>query len=221
MSRCNRCGIRIIDKTDECPLCHQVLVDDGNENYNSYPDARVLTRRFRWFENFVLFVSIVMAISLMTIEYLVSDRIGWSVLVIFGLVYVNVLIRLAIVGKSGYLFKTICMVILAIVFLWGIDYYTGDNGWSLAYAYPSIILLMDVAIIVIMIINWRNWQSYMMVQILMVLLSFIAMILVWCGVIKFPYLTIIAMLASLFLFLGTLIIGDQRARNELKRRFHI
>ena len=221
MSRCNRCGIRIIDKTDECPLCHQVLVDDGNENYNSYPDARVLTRRFRWFENFVLFVSIVMAISLMTIEYLVSDRIGWSVLVIFGLVYVNVLIRLAVVGKSGYLFKTICMVILAIVFLWGIDYYTGDNGWSLAYAYPSIILLMDVAIIVIMIINWRNWQSYMMVHILMVLLSFIAMILVWCGVIKFPYLTIIAMLASLFLFLGTLIIGDQRARNELKRRFHI
>ena len=105
--------------------------------------------------------------------------------------------------------------------MWGIDIYTGDNGWSLTYACPTIIIIMDIVILVLMIINKRNWQSYMMVQILMVILSAISIILVLVDVIDFPYISITAMGASLFLFLGTLIIGDQRARNELKRRFHI
>lgn len=221
MSRCNKCGVNILDNTDNCPLCHQVLVDDGVEKIDSYPDARVLSRRFRLFENIVLFLSIVAAVTLMTIEYLLSGMLGWSFIVLFALIYGNVLIRLAIVGKSGYLFKTVCMVILAFLLLWGIDYVTGDNGWSITYAYPSIILLLDVAIIILMITNHRNWQSYMMVQLLMILLSIVPMVLLAMGAIKFPYLAITAMGASLFLFLGTLIIGDQRARNELKRRFHI
>ena len=49
----------------------------------------------------------------------------------------------------------------------------------------------------------------------------LAIIFIAIGVIDFPYIAIVAMGASLFLFLGTLIIGDYRARSELKRRFHI
>ena len=80
---------------------------------------------------------------------------------------------------------------------------------------------MDIAILVVMIINFRNWQSYMMTQILMILLSIIPLVLLAVGVIDNKYMAIAAMAASLFLFLGTLIIGDKRARTELQRRFHI
>lgn len=221
MSKCNRCGVNIVDNTDSCPLCHHVLVREAEEKDNMYPDARVLTRRFRFLENIVLFLSIVIGVTLMTVEYLTSDMIGWSIMIVFGLMYVNVLVRLALAGKSGYMFKTICMVILAFFLLWGIDYFTGDSGWSLTYAYPSIIIFMDVVILILMAVNNRNWQSYMMVQILMMILSSIAIIFIAAGVIDFPYIAIVAMGASLFLFLGTLIIGDYRARTELKRRFHI
>ena len=177
MSKCNRCGVNIVDNTDSCPLCHHVLVREAEEKNNMYPDARVLTRRFRFLENIVLFLSIVIGVTLMTVEYLTSDMIGWSIMIVFGLMYVNVLVRLALAGKSGYMFKTICMVILAFFLLWGIDYFTGDSGWSLTYAYPSIIIFMDVVILVLMAVNNRNWQSYMMVQILMMILSSIAIIL--------------------------------------------
>lgn len=80
---------------------------------------------------------------------------------------------------------------------------------------------MVLATIILMIVNIRNWQSYMMMQLFLVLMSVIAMILVAVKVIWFPYLAMGAMGASLFLFLGTLIIGDKRSRTELKRRFHI
>lgn len=108
-----------------------------------------------------------------------------------------------------------------VLFLEGIDLLTGASGWALTFVFPSAILAMVLATIILMIVNIRNWQSYMMMQLFLVLMSVIAMILVAVKVIWFPYLAMGAMGASLFLFLGTLIIGDKRARTELKRRFHI
>ena len=92
MSKCNRCGVNIVDNTDSCPLCHHVLVREAEEKDNMYPDARVLTRRFRFLENIVLFLSIVIGVTLMTVEYLTSDMIGWSIMIVFRRMYVNVLV---------------------------------------------------------------------------------------------------------------------------------
>ena len=37
MSKCNRCGVNIVDNTDSCPLCHHVLVREAEEKDNMYP----------------------------------------------------------------------------------------------------------------------------------------------------------------------------------------
>jgi hypothetical protein len=86
---------------------------------------------------------------------------------------------------------------------------------------PAGVLLMDVGILVLMVVNRRNWQSYMMVQLITILLSLVPVILLAVGEVTFSWLTVIACAASVFIFLGTLIIGDERARTEMKRRFHI
>ena len=136
-------------------------------------------------------------------------------------IYANIVFRLAIVGKSGYMFKTISLIILAVAMMLGIDYVTGYRGWSLDFVVPSAILVVDLVIFLLILINRRNWQSYMMTEILTILLSLIPVILRLMGMIHFKYLVWIAFGTSLFLFLGTLILGDQRARTELKRRFHV
>jgi hypothetical protein len=46
-------------------------------------------------------------------------------------------------------------------------------------------------------------------------------ILLAVGEVTFSWLAVIACAVSVFIFLGTLIIGDERARTEMKRRFHI
>lgn len=58
-------------------------------------------------------------------------------------------------------------------------------------------------------------------QIFMLLCSIVPLILRAVGVITVPFLSLLAFAFSLFLFLGTVIIGDRRARVELKRRFHV
>lgn len=86
---------------------------------------------------------------------------------------------------------------------------------------PTGILVIDVWIIILMIVNRKNWQSYMMMQLAMVLCSGGVFIAYWLHIMTTPVVAIVALYASILLFLGTVIIGGRRARMELKRRFHI
>jgi hypothetical protein len=198
-----------------------VLEQDETECQNRYPEAWVVVRRFHLFENIVLFLSILIEAVLMLVNYFVTPFFVWSAIVGLILIYGNVVLRLAIIGKSGYQFKTISLVIIGSVILVAIDYLTGYRRWSLNYVVPAGVLFMDVGILVLMIVNKRNWQSYMMVQLITILLSLIQVILLALGEVTFTFLTVIACAVSVFIFLGTWIIGDERARTEMKRRFHI
>ena len=94
------------------------------------------------------------------------------------------------------------------------------TGLSLLYVYLGI-LLVDAVIIVLMLVNIKGWQSYLVWQIFMIICSMVPVLLYLLGIVTRPELTFIAMGCSFFLFLGTFIIGDRRARVELKRRFHV
>lgn len=193
----------------------------SHDNGTRYPDVKGASRKYRLLENIILFLSIVGQIVQTTVDYMTDNEINWSFIVLLVVIYANVTLRLAIVGRNGYIFKIVSTFVFTVLFLEGIDLLTGASGWALTFVFPSAILAMVLATIILMIVNIRNWQSYMMMQLFLVLMSVIAMILVAVKIIWFPYLAMGAMGASLFLFLGTLIIGDKRARTELKRRFHI
>lgn len=221
MSRCKKCNVIILDDTDRCPLCKNVLESGDEPNVDAYPNAIGVNRRFRLLENILLFLSIVSGCLMVAINHITNPDVAWSLVACLILAYANAVLRMAILGKSGYMFKTLTLVILAVLMLLGIDYLTGYRGWSLDYVLPLGILLIDLTLLILTLVNRRNWQSYMMAQILAILLSLIPVGLRLGGIIKFPYLVWIAFATSVFLFLGTLIIGDRRARTELKRRFHV
>ena len=221
MNKCKKCNVVILDDTDRCPLCKHVLESDGIPGESRYPDAIATARKFRFVENLVLFISIVAECLLIAINFQVDREVAWSLVIGIILLYGNVVLRMAILGKSGYLAKTVCLVLLAIVMLLGIDYLTGYRRWSLDYVLPGGIIAIDLALFILILINRRNWQSYIMWQIFMILCSFVPIVLYLTGIIYVPYLALAALGTSVFLFLGTLIIGDRRARVELKRRFHI
>ena len=220
MSRCKQCNVEILDETERCPLCHSVL-EKTVEVENMYPNVRTMTRRLALLSRIYLFVAILVEALLIYLNVLSDSEMFWSAIPGLAMLYGYLVLRYAILGKSGYKGKIIVLTLIAILMVVAIDFVVGYRGWSVNYALPSAILLVDAGILVLMCINRRNWQSYMMMQLFLVLMSVIAMILVAVKVIWFPYLAMGAMGASLFLFLGTLIIGDKRARTELKRRFHI
>lgn len=220
MSRCKQCNVEILDETERCPLCHSVL-EKTVEVENMYPNVRTMTRRLALLSRIYLFVAILVEALLIYLNVLSDSEMFWSAIPGLAMLYGYLVLRYAILGKSGYKGKIIVLTLIAILMVVAIDFVVGYRGWSVNYALPSAILLVDAGILILMCINRRNWQSYMMWQIFMILCSVVPLVLYAVGIVTAPLLSLLAFAVSAALFLGTLIIGDRRARTELRRRFHV
>ena len=215
MSRCKQCNVEILDETERCPLCHSVL-EKTVEVENMYPNVRTMTRRLALLSRIYLFVALLIYLNVLS-----DSEMFWSAIPGLAMLYGYLVLRYAILGKSGYKGKIIVLTLIAILMVVAIDFVVGYRGWSVNYALPSAILLVDAGLLVLMCINRRNWQSYMMWQIFMILCSVVPLVLYAVGIVTAPILALLAFAFSTALFLGTLIIGDRRARTELRRRFHV
>ena len=220
MSRCKQCNVEILDETERCPLCHSVL-EKTVEVENMYPNVRTMTRRLALLSRIYLFVAILVEALLIYLNVLSDSEMFWSAIPGLAMLYGYLVLRYAILGKSGYKGKIIVLTLIAILMVVAIDFVVGYRGWSVNYALPSAILLVDAGILILMCINRRNWQSYMMWQIFMILCSVVPLVLYAVGIVTAPLLALLAFAFSTALFLGTLIIGDRRASTELRRRFHV
>ena len=220
MSRCKQCNVEILDETERCPLCHSVL-EKTVEVENMYPNVRTMTRRLALLSRIYLFVAILVEALLIYLNVLSDSEMFWSAIPGLAMLYGYLVLRYAILGKSGYKGKIIVLTLIAILMVVAIDFVVGYRGWSVNYALPSAILLVDAGILILMCINRRNWQSYIMWQIFMILCSVVPLVLYAVGIVTAPLLALLAFAFSAALFLGTLIIGDRRARTELRRRFHV
>ena len=220
MSRCKQCNVEILDETERCPLCHSVL-EKTVEVENMYPNVRTMTRRLALLSRIYLFVAILVEALLIYLNVLSDSEMFWSAIPGLAMLYGYLVLRYAILGKSGYKGKIIVLTLIAILMVVAIDFVVGYRGWSVNYALPSAILLVDAGILILMCINRRNWQSYMMWQIFMILCSVVPLVLYAVGIVTAPLLALLAFAFSTALFLGTLILGDRRARTELRRRFHV
>ena len=216
------CKVEILDKTDKCPLCNNVLEWDGLEKDNLYPNARIASKKYQFLENVFLFASIVLWVILFVIDYTTDPEFLWSFTVSLVLIYANVLLRLTILGKSSYMAKIIWTIIIGMAFLIEADFLTGNHGWGFNFVMPTAILLWDIALIILMLfINRRNWQSYIIDELTALVACGVVLILMLFDVITFPYYAFGVQVFTVLLFVGTIIIGDRKAREELKRRFHL
>lgn len=220
MSRCNKCNIEILDATESCPLCRSIL-EQTEAMENMYPNAGHKTQKLFFFSRLYVFLALVIEFSLIGIDIRLQPQIKWSVL--FGSVFLffYIVIRFAIIGKSGYKNKLTVVVLSAVLLSITCDFATGYHGWAVNYILSSGILFVDLIILILLITNRRNWQSYMLLQILMILCSFIPLLLYLFEIEQYPILAMMPLTVSSFLFLGTWILGGRRATLELKRRFHI
>ena len=150
MSKCRQCNVEILDETERCPLCNSVL-EQTVEVENMYPNVRLMSKRLMLISRIYLFCAILVEAVMVYINVVTNSQTWWSLIGGLSLLYVYMLIRFAILGKSGYKSKIIVLVIIAVLMAVAADFLAGYQGWSVNYALPSGILLVDVGIIVLML----------------------------------------------------------------------
>jgi hypothetical protein len=212
-----------------CPLCSTVLEHKDNLGKPEetlikpamYPNVREVTRTLNFIIKLYIFLAIVLELVLIIINYFTYRGFRWSEISGIAILYFYMTLRYSIQKNTGLKRVITMQVVFGALFTVCIDFIIGYRGWSVDFVIPSAILMLDLAIVILMLINIENWQSYILLQMMNVIFSIIIVILWKVGIIHFPILTIIAAGISVIFFIGTLIFGDRKAKNELKRRFHV
>lgn len=224
MRYCKQCKVNIADQTNVCPLCQSILerTDTAQEKEGMYPLVGQQRKGYTFMVQIFAFLCLIAMIILAIVNYFTYDGLMWSIICDAAILYLLVTLRYTLFnGHEGHTMKILMQVIAVILLTVLIDYTLGYRGWSLSFAMPTIILVADVLILILMLVNLKTWQSYILLQIGMSVLSIALGLYLLISDSEHALLAGIAIGVSLVMFLGTVCIGDVRARNEIKRRFHI
>ncbi len=225
MKYCKQCKLNIADPTNVCPLCQSVLEKqegiqpDGEE---MYPVVSMHRKGYKFVLQIFAFLCLIAVIVLAIVNYMTYNGLMWSIICDAGILYLLVTLRYTLFNAhEGHTMKILMQVIAVMLLTVVIDYTIGYQGWSVKYAIPTIILVADMLILILMIVNFKIWHSYILLQMGMAMMSVALGIYLMFHRSTQTLLAGCAIGVSLILFLGTVCLGDARARNEIKRRFHV
>ncbi|MCD8217130.1 MAG: DUF6320 domain-containing protein [Clostridiales bacterium] len=224
MSMCKNCGVQLRDPVPICPLCKCIVEQgEGEELSRIYPylDAERGIKKMQLAMSIYLFAAIAAEAILCVINYMIDGPAAWLILIAAFLIYGYITLKVSIQMHTGYRLKMFLQILLGVAVLFVIDLETGFGGWSLNYVLPAAYILVDVTIIILMLVNNRNWQSYIPLQILDIVFCIIPFVLYHFRIVTNLIMPLIAIIIAGLTFAGTLIVGGQRARSELYRRFHV
>ncbi len=222
MRECRRCRVEVLDDTRICPLCRNVLEISGDGHpCTGYPDVKAESRKYALILRLYSFLAIVIEAALAAVNYFRFRGIWWSAISGIAFLYFYITLRYSLRKNTGYQKRIIIQIIGAVAMVIAIDHILGYQGWSLNYILPGAILLLDVTVIILMLLNMQNWQSYIPMQILAVVAAADCILFWRLGFITSPVPTFLALACSVCMLLGTLMLGDRKAKAELKRRFHV
>ena len=220
MGKCHNCNVEILDETEYCPLCRSVL-EPTDDVEDMYPDVRPRMRLRKFISRIYLFCGLIAEFVLISLNLLIDTAFWWSAIAGLGIIYGYMVLRYAIIGEAGYRSKVILLSMIGILSVISVDFIIGYRGWSVDYALPGVIVLIDVGIMICMLVNRRNWQSYIILQLAMLLCSLVPALLNIFELERNRFIAFAPLAVSLLLFAGTMILGGHRSVTELKRRFHV
>ena len=224
MNKCKNCHVEIVDDTMICPLCKTVLEKDGQDESIApmYPEVTASTHVMKIIGRLYLFIAISCEAVLLLINYFTYSGVKWSLICGGVFLYCFLTLIYSIDNQNaGFRSKVLIQSVALAVLLVLIDHIIGYRGWSVNYAIPCIIIIMDVAIVVLMLVNLDYWQSYIVLLLFMVTASLVLLGLSLVHVVKHPILSFVALGISVLEFSMTLIFGGKKASNELKRKFYV
>lgn len=187
----------------------------------TYPEVAKIRQKMKHAVRICWLASIVAFIALRIISMAVGFERPWDYLVGGCLLYLMFTFHASFLGRRGYQFKMVVQTIGALLLVILIDGILGFHGWSLNYVVPGVFVLIDVAVLILMLVNGRNWQSYLPIQLLVVALSFTSLMIYGTSYMTEWVPAMIGFFIVCVIFVCTILVGGKRAISELGRRFHV
>ncbi len=193
------------------------------EVYGAYPEIKEQFRRKRRILSAVLFFVIMVESILVLINIYTSETVcyPWSLLIGGILIFSFLCLWNVFRTKVGHIAKIYTQMGLFLLLLLFLDKMLEKHGVFIGYGLPILIDVFLGVIFICMLVNRKHYENYILLQFFMVVFSLITLVLMVMGVLKNQKLISTSLEASALFFLGTVMLGHRKVRQELKRKFHV
>lgn len=135
-----------------------------------YPEIRSVKKHNLTIKLIAIF-SVVIETVLMLINYLINNRLHWSLLCGIGIIYIWVTTLYAIkknTNIASHVFvQMLCISILTI----GIDEILGQKGWAFNIAVPIITIIANISMFFLTLVARKRYGKYVIYHMLIFLFS--------------------------------------------------
>jgi hypothetical protein len=224
MKTCNKCNITIDTKQPYCPLCHQILEGETNHNFKEvYPEYALLRRKVLPItKKIIFFLSFTSIIILAIINIAENSGTYWSLIPIGSILYFFTLVRVGVLSRRNIAFRIAFLTILLILLLIYIDYNSvmENNGWSINYLMPILLLSSNLAISAIIWIRRLNYRDYFFYLLIILIFSLIPLLLTFFDVVTVLWPSITSFTTAISILIIIIIFFPKSIKEEIKKRFH-
>ncbi len=205
-----------------CPVCKGVVQGDATDSISStYPDVYLKGKKYKLVKNIIMFSAIVALLVVLLVDCLLNGIPTWSLACSVAILYAMFTVCFTGLYGIGIREKLAAQTLITMLAVYLLDVTLGYSGWSIDYGFPITIMVANAVILFFMIVLRNNWQDYLMLVLFTFALSLAGVALCVARVFEYATFYAIAFLSSLVIFLGSIVLGNDKATSELKRKFKI
>lgn len=228
--RCKYCGVEVDDDSKICPLCHELLEDDGAPTHVNFPPKtpasmkRKKPSRFS-FNNVYIAVSALILILCIPLNLVLTPDVMWFSIVIAVLLYGYLTVVNTVMSNSSLWIKIFCQIVMICLILWAaqsvLNPLMGErNNWLLDFALPIILTLSVIALGVTAARLMDKEPSLLVDNLLISLIGFLPIILYAAGAIDEIVPTAVCTSVCMLSLIGFIAFARDELWAEIVRRFH-
>ena len=228
MKYCEHCRVSIPGKERNCPLCHQNLpMQEDQDNTEAYPEFEPRRRRDKKMVKAYSKTALLLIFSSIIINMMISSETWWSAIFSAFVMYIWLLGLLTFKRAAHPGLKLMAHAIAMPLLLVVINTFASNTktftrlSWAVSYAMPIIIICFILVINIIMYRHRQNLRNYLLYQLSLCVIGFVPLILVLSGVAKPIQPSIIAASCSFLSILALLLFSRKIVIGELGRKFHV
>ena len=223
MKRCKYCNITVDTDKNYCPVCFNRLepIDDKStslytmrtENETTKIKSTFLTRLF-------VFLTICSIVVCVLVNLLTAPQNRWFYLVVFGELYVWILIKHTILSKRS-LFKKLSLQIISLIIVLYFAEKLSISNWLVPYVYPSVSLGAFLALTLILLISPKRGEYLIGFLVIALLLGILSLVFIIIFPKEFLILNIVNLSVSGVSIVGYFLFGFNAIKSEFYKKWHL
>lgn len=222
MKHCNACNVNVDSPVSRCPLCYTTLSSiDNIPEPNAYPDLSLQVEAYNLLLRILIFASITLIVSSITINILTPWKFPWSLILTASIVYIWVAIGTTIRRRHKKGFNLMIQVINLSVLLLVLALIFDFKFLLFNIIYPALFISATISFNVIAIVRREEIKDFILYYLIVALFGFIPVILIPFKLVVIKWPAIVCAVYSVLSIISVFIFATRTTKNELKKRLKL